>query len=318
MTDRIATLLIVSVFGTAPTALAADALYDRKEDVIYGRKYGTALTLDVFSPKAKGNGIGLIWVASGGWFSDHAFARPPGIDRFIKRGYTLFGVVHGSQPKFTIPEILTDMHRAVRFVRRHAKEYGIDPDRLGIMGGSAGGHLSLMQATAGVAGDAKSKDPVEQVSSRVQAMAAFYPPTDFLNYGKTGEIALGRGVLANFRAPFEFIDHDKKTNSLVRVIDEKRVLEIGRQISPVYHVSADDPPMMLIHGDADKLVPIQQSELIIAKLKNASVPCQLVVKKGASHGWKNLEEDLELFANWFDDHLVKRSTSQKPTEPVGQ
>ena len=77
----------------------------------------------------------------------------------MDRGYTVFAVVHGSQPKFTIPEVLDDMHRAVRFIRHNAKKYGIDPDRLGITGGSAGGHLSLMQGTAGKAGNPKSPGP---------------------------------------------------------------------------------------------------------------------------------------------------------------
>ena len=93
-------------------------------------------------------------------------------------------MVHGSQPKFTIPEVLSDMNRSIRFIRHHAADYGIDPDRIGITGGSAGGHLSLMQGTAGDKGDPKAADPVDRESSRVQAVACFFPPTDFLDYGK--------------------------------------------------------------------------------------------------------------------------------------
>src|SRR5439155_3550362 len=100
---------------------------------------------------------------------------------FLKRGYTVFAVVHGSQPKFTVPEILLDMHRAVRYIRSHAQDFKIEPERIGITGGSAGGHLSLMQGTAGDLGDPKARDPVERVSSRVQAVACFFPATDFLN-----------------------------------------------------------------------------------------------------------------------------------------
>jgi acetyl esterase/lipase len=222
----------------------------------------------------------------------------------LEHGYTVFAVVHGSQPKFTIPEILGDMHRAVRFIRYHAGDYGIDPDAIGITGGSAGGHLSLMQGTAGNAGDPNAKDPVERSSSRVQAVACFFPPTDFLNYGKPGEIALGRGVLAGFRAPFDFRELDKKTNAFVPITDEDRILEIGRQISPIYQVTPDDPPTRIMHGDADKLVPIQQAETFIAKLKEAGVPADLVVKKGAAHGWSDLLDDVSVMADWFDTHLV--------------
>jgi acetyl esterase/lipase len=112
---------------------------------------------------------------------------------FTDRGYTVFQVVHGSQPKFTIPEVLDDMHRAVRFIRTNAKKYNIDPDKLGIAGGSAGGHLSLMQGCAPKDGNPKPADPVERQPSRVAAVACFFPPTDFLNYGKEGQLALGDG-----------------------------------------------------------------------------------------------------------------------------
>lgn len=274
----------------------------RKEDVIYGRKYGTALTLDVITPQ-KASGVGVLWMVSGGWFSDHAAIRPQFVKKLLDRGYTIFAVVHGSQPKFTIPEVVDDIHRAVRFVRHHAKEYGVDADRLGITGGSAGGHLSLMLGTGARPGDPKAKDAIDREPSRIRAVACFFPPTDFLNYGKPGEIALGRGVLKNFRAPFDFHELDPKTRAFVPISEEKRILELGRTISPVYHASADDAPTLIIHGNADELVPIQQAELMIEKLKAVNVPTKLVVKPGAAHGWAKIDEDMVLFADWFDEHL---------------
>src|SRR5687767_15399365 len=263
--------------GAAPEAAAAKAdgvPHTRKEDVVYGRKHGVALTLDVFTPKKQANGAAAVFVVSGGWFSSHdfiAFAGPGFINELTGRGYTVFAVVHGSQPKFTIPEILPDIHRAVRFIRHNAKQYGIDPDRIGVYGASAGGHLSLMQGLAGDTGDSSARDPVDRASSRVRAVACFYPPTDFLNYGKEGEIALGRGVLSAFKAPFDFHELDKKTNTFVPVTDEAKVLEVGRRISPVNHVSKEDPPTLILHGDADKLVPIQQAEVLVKKQKEAGV-----------------------------------------------
>src|SRR4029077_8359061 len=106
----------------------------------------------------------------------------------------------------------------------------------------------------------------------------------------------GRGVLAPFRAPFDFHEWDKTTSTFVRITDEKRILEIARAISPLYHVTADTPPTLIIHGDADTLVPIQQSRMMIAKLKEAQVPAELVVKPGAGHGWPKLEEDIPTLA----------------------
>ncbi len=117
-------------------------------EVIYGRKLGLAMTFDVYTPTTNANGAAIVYAVSGGWFSER-FAPGPNANGFVtvlvKRGYTVFAVVHGSQPIFTIPEAVADMNRAVRFIRLHAKDYHIDPDRIGITGGSAGGHLSLMQ-----------------------------------------------------------------------------------------------------------------------------------------------------------------------------
>lgn len=287
-----------------------DGTFNRQQDVVYGRKYGTSLTMDVFTPTKNANGLGVIFVVSGGWFSNHAALDGAGstfAKEFLNRGYTVFGVVHGSQPKFTIPEILQDMHRAVRFIRHNAQKYKIDPDRIGIYGGSAGGHLSLMQGLAGDKGNPDAKDPVDKESSRVQAVACFYPPTDFLNYGKEGEIALGTGVLSNFKAPFDFHELDKKNNTFVKITDEKKRLAIGQQISPITHASADDPPTLIIHGDADKLVPIQQAQILVKKLQDVEVEAKLITKPGASHGWPNQNKDLILFADWFDKHLKKKS-----------
>ncbi|MBN9122219.1 MAG: alpha/beta hydrolase [Planctomycetes bacterium] len=295
--------------AVAALALAAPAVaqpkdnFTRTEDVIYGRKFGTALTMDVFTPKENANGKGIIWCVSGGWFS----AKPAGIGlarEYVDRGYVVFAVVHGSQPKYTIPEVLDDMHRAVRFIKANAKKYNVDPEKLGISGGSAGGHLSLMQGNAPRPGNPKATDPVEQRSSKVAAVACFYPPTDFLNYGKEGESALGDGTLKGFRAPFDFHEFDKETRSFVPVADTAKRREIGKAISPAYHVTKDSAPALIFHGDADKLVPIQQAELIGAKYKEAGVPFELVVKKGEAHGWKGMDKDMKTLADWFDKHLL--------------
>ncbi|HYH64834.1 MAG TPA: alpha/beta hydrolase [Urbifossiella sp.] len=290
----------------APASAQPDPGYTRTPDVIYGRKFGTVLTMDVFTPKAKANGAGVIWCVSGGWFSSHANINPAYAKPFVDRGYTVFQVVHGSQPRFSIPEVLDDMHRATRFVRANAAKYGIDKDRLGISGASAGGHLSLMQGVAPRPGDPAAKDAVEKESSKVAAVACFFPPTDFLNYGKEGEVALGQGTLKGFKAPFNFVELDKATNNFVVITDEAKRRRIGRAISPVTHVTKDSAPALVIHGDADKLVPIQQAEVLVAAYKDAGATAELVVKPGAAHGWPEFGKDFEKLADWFDVHLAKK------------
>src|SRR4029434_2031153 len=296
------TLLVAALY--AVEVCGADLPYDRKEDVIYSRKFGTALTMDVFQPKRKAHGFGVVFVVSGGWFSGHeGDGHLPRFKYLLDRGYTVFSVVHGSQPKFSIPEIIDDMNRAVRYIRFHAKDYAIDPDHIGVTGGSDGGHLSLMLGTAGDAGKPDAKDPIDRVSSRVQAVACFFPPTDFLAYGELGENAIGRGILWNYAGAFDFKDFDPYARRLVPVTDEQKIKEIGRDISRVNHVSADDPPTLLIHGDKDWLVPIQQSEIMIEKLKQAGVEAKLVVKAGAAHGWPDMSPESAQIADWFDAHL---------------
>ena len=303
------TRLVPFVLAIALASLAAVAAdgpdFTRKEDVIYGRKHGMALTLDVFTPKVKPNGLGAIFVVSGGWFSAHEGISPAFIDPLVRRGYTVFAVVHGSQPRFTIPEAIDDLNRAVRYIRHNAKEYKVDPERLGIYGFSAGGHLSLIQGLSGDEGKLKALDLISRSPSRVKAVAAFFPPTDFLNYGKPGENALGRGILHDFRAAFEFHEYDLMKKIYVPITDEARIVEIGRKISPITHVSKDDPPTLILHGDADKLVPIQQGETLVKALTDVGVEARLVVHKGGAHGWDGIVKDCETVADWFDTHLPR-------------
>jgi acetyl esterase/lipase len=311
---RFLVLTVGLLVNVAPTE-AEEPAFKRAEDVIYGRKYGTALTMDVFTPIKDAKGIGVVMVVSGGFFSSHEAINEAFVNPLTSRGFTVFAVVHGSQPRFTVPEIVQDMNRAVRFIRFHAKDYGIDPDHIGISGASAGGHLSLMLGTAGDKGDASAKDPVDRVSSRVQAVACFFPATDLLNYGKPGREmihAIDHGP--PFRAAFDYRELDKTTRLWVAITDERRLREIARQISPIAHVTSDDPPTLIIHGDADLLVPLQQSEEFSAKLTSVGVESKLIIKKGAGHGWGGIVSDVAQFADWFEGHLAR----QEKTRPLSE
>jgi acetyl esterase/lipase len=271
---------------------AQDAAFKRTEDVIYGRKFGVALTLDVFQPTKTNNGCAVIYMVSGGWFSAKEAIRPEFYRPFLERGYTVFAVVHGSQPKFTIPEVTQDIHRAVRFIRVNAAKWAVNPDKFGISGGSAGGHLSLTMGTQGGPGKSDAKDPVDRASSAVQAVACFFPPTDFLNYGQPGEDAVGVGTLKNFKAAFG-----------ARADTEEGRKQLGREISPAFFITAKLPPTLIIHGDADKLVPYQQAELFVKKAKDAGATARLINRPGKAHGWPELGADVQLLAGWFDEHL---------------
>jgi len=266
--------------------------YQRTEDVIYGRKFGMALAMDVFRPN-HANGYAIVSVVSGGWISAHEGVNVLFYQPFLRRGYTVFAVVHGSQPKFTITEIVPDMHRSIRFIRANAAKFGIDPNHIGITGGSAGGHLSLTMGTQGGPGNPEAKDPVERESSAVQCVACFFPPTDFLNYGKPGEDGVGFGILKGFKAAFG-----------PRADDPEDRKKLGREISPIYFITSNMPPTLILHGDNDKLVPIQQSQSFVAKARETGATAKLVVKEGQGHGWLvDLPGDFEMIADWFDLYL---------------
>jgi acetyl esterase/lipase len=299
-------ICLLLVAASTTTTFAQNKPYTRTEDIVYGRKHGMSLTMDVFTPKEKANGAAVIWVISGGWFSSKDAIRAEFVERLLESGYTVFAVTHGSQPRFTIPECMADMQRSVRFIRHNPERFKIDPERIGVMGASAGGHLSLILGTTGDDGNAKSPDEVERESSRVQAVACFFPPTDFLNYGKEGEEALGSGVLAGFPAPFDFQDFNQKTKRFERIEDEDRRREIGKNSSPITHISKDDAPTLIIHGDADKLVPIQQAQRFLDKYKETGVTGELITKKDAAHGWPTLLTDMKSIVEWMDKHLEKK------------
>jgi acetyl esterase/lipase len=154
-------------------------------DVVYGHKDGLALTFDVYRP-AQPNGAGVISIVSGGWQSSVEMGRliaqgyyPP----LNEKGFTVFAVRHGSSPRYPMSAIVADTRRAVRFIRQHAGEYGLDPNRIGVLGGSAGGQLALLLGTTADAGDPSASDAVLRESSRVAAVVAYFPPTDLSRWG---------------------------------------------------------------------------------------------------------------------------------------
>lgn len=295
-------LFALLLVASLPPALLAQApaakpaAYTRTEDVVYGRKFGVALTLDVFQPTTVApNGAAIIALVSGGWKSSHEGVSPSSYAPYLARGYTVFAVVHGSQPKFILAEIVPDIHRAVRFIRTNAARWGINPAQIGITGSSAGGHLSLTMGTQGGPGATDAKDPVDRTSSAVQAVACFYPPTDFLNYGRDGEVATGVGRLKAYVPAF---GSDAET-------PEGRQ-KLGEKFSPARYITATMPPTLIIHGEADPLVPLQQSQLFAQRAAAAGANVKLVVRPGAEHGgktWTTIVADRTLIADWFDHYL---------------
>jgi acetyl esterase/lipase len=259
--------------------------------IVYTKRNGHDLTLDVIKP-ANPSGIGILVMVSGKWKSDPKKFQAWMASSFLRQGHTLIAVSHLSQPDATVQEIVEDVHRSARFVRHRAKEYGIDPNRLGVFGGSSGGHLSLMLATRGGPGDPNAADPVDRESSAVQAATVFYPVTDLLNLGPSTE-NLGDGG-----PPKSFV------NSFgPKAADLSEWKVIGREVSPIFHVTKSLPPVFIAHGDADALVPLEQSTRFKQRAAELGREVALTIRPGKKHGWPTMIWDAHLFAGWLTEHL---------------
>ena len=264
----------------------------RTNGVVYGQRHGAPLTLDIIRP-AHPNGLGVALMVSGGWKSGAPGGTPVWLmARLLRRGYTVFPVCHLSQPKATVMEIQDDMQRGIRFLRLHAREYGVDPARLGVTGGSAGGHLGLMLGTRGGPGNPEATDPIDRESSAVQAVAVFYPVTDLLNLGASTENLHDGGPPRSFVKAFG----PQSTNLAAWK-------EIGRSMSPIYHIHPHQPPMLIIHGGADTLVTADQSVRFQAEARKLGQTVELIIRPGRKHGWLLMVLDVGLFADWFDRYL---------------
>jgi acetyl esterase/lipase len=279
-----------------------------QEEFVYGRKDGIGLTTVKISPKVKSNGKAIIYVVSGSWFSSYngIEINTTAMEQYLKKGYTMFAVMHGSQPRYAIPDAVSDIKRAVRYIRYNAHKFGIDPDHLGITGGSAGGHLSLMVATSDDMKNPTALDPVDRVSSRVQAVAVLFPPTDFLNWGGPGlNLVSAKEILKTKRAwgAMDFKVWNDKYSLFEEVSDTSARNKIARDISPLYFVSPDDPPIFIIHGDADKTVPVQQSQAIVSRLNEMKISNRYVIKKGKDHSGTDMNPEWQEFVDWFDKYL---------------
>ncbi|MEX0942323.1 MAG: alpha/beta hydrolase, partial [Pseudomonadales bacterium] len=268
--QRISLMIVVIVAGlSAPIGATAETTI--VSDVVYGHKDGMALVYDVFVPE-EANGAGIVYMVSGGWFSvwQAPDRRATHFERLLAEGFTVFAVHHGSAPRFKVPEAVSDVRAAVRHIKKSAPDYGVDRDRLGVWGGSAGGHLSLM---LGLNPEGKPAEPVGQGfrqlgphyavdgtdDATVAAVVAFYPPVDIRHRVGPSE-------------RFPALDFPK---------------DQADAISPILFVTKDDPPVRLIHGDADELVPLEDSEILQAELERVGVAHDLVVIKGGDHGFRD-------------------------------
>jgi acetyl esterase/lipase len=282
-------LSIAFLLTIAAAAAADEPPYTQTKNVVYAEVDGVGLILDVFAPTGKPNGIGLVDVASGAFFSDrgkiedHRQARV--YDIFCGKGYTVFAVRPGSLTKFNLEEMSANLKKGIAWVKEQAGQYGIDPNRLGMMGASAGGHLASLAAVTA------------DEATAVKAAGVFFPPTDFLDY---------RGVKIDENTPAAKLVFVKRFvhSAAGEPASNSELIEKLRKISPALLVTDKAPPFLIIHGDADPRVPLEQSKKLLAALEAAGVPAELIVKEGGAHPWPTIHEEVQVMADWFDKQLA--------------
>ena len=286
----------VILLALAVTGAASDSARVER-NVVYGMYSGLALLMDVHRP-ASPNGYGVIFISGSGWQAPMNYGAtalkenqigiwgPP----LLEAGYTVFAINHRAAPRFHYPAAVEDVQRAVRFVRHHAPDYGIDPARLGGVGGSSGGHLIGLVAMLGAPGIPDDTDAVNQEAATLQTVVLRAAPTDLR--------VLGAGAVVSFME--RLADQTP---------DDKRVYSAA---SPITHVSKSSPPVLLLHGDSDDLVPYQQSVAMEAALKAAGVAVKLVTIPGGEHGpnfgspdkaHAQLPQAFKDTVSWLDAHL---------------
>ena len=251
-------IALSALLATLPAARAGEPA--EHNDLEYGPHERNKLDLTV--PASDKPLPLLIWVHGGGWAAgDKSGGNPAKL--LMGQGYAVAAINYRFSQHAPYPAQLHDCQAAVRFLRANSKKYNLDPDRFGVWGASAGGHLvALLGTTAGV--KELDAEPDSKVSDKVQAVCDWFGPTDLTKLVPPGDA--GNVVAKLVGGP----------------LGEKK--GVAKTADPVNYLDADDAPLLIVHGTQDPLVPLSQSVYLYEAAKKAGVPCELIVLEGAGHG----------------------------------
>ena len=255
-----------------PTITTTD--FQIVKDIKYGSGDGISLELDMYIPETPiaSPMPAVIFIHGGGWRSGDKY--PSRINTLASHGFFGLSINYRLSGIATFPAAVEDAKCAVRWLRANAEKYNVDPNRIGVWGGSAGGHLAMIVGCADKAAGLEGNGGWEGVSSRVQAVCSYWGPGDFVSWFKSV------GTNRTITAEFEFLGG---------TIIEKP--DVYRLASPVTHVTIDDPPLLMVHGNLDPVVPYSQSEIMYQAYTQAGLDVALVEVTGAGHGLKQVTEN---------------------------
>jgi len=258
------------------------------EDVAFGKGGDRVLRMDIVHPRRRPERAMpvVVWVHGGGWRMGSKSSGMKRLKPLARRGYFCVSVEYQLSQEAIFPAQIQDCKCAIRYLRAHADQYGIDPARIGVWGPSAGGHLAALLGTSGGAKDLEGEGGWADRSSDVQAVCDWFGPTDL------GRLTPDDPASVNAATFVEQL--------LGGPIEEKTAL--AEKASPVAYISGDEPPFLIMHGDEDTLVPLEQSRLLYDALSAAGVPASLYVVKGAGHGFGD-KKTMRIVMSFFDKHL---------------
>jgi acetyl esterase/lipase len=255
--------------------------------VEYAKPDGKPQRLDLYLPeKSEGPLPLIIWIHGGAWMGGDKYQCPAVYQ--TTRGYAVASINYRLSREAKWPAQIYDCKAAVRWLRAHAKEYNLDPDRFGVWGSSAGGHLVAMLGASGDVKELEGEEGNPGVSSRVQAVCDWFGPTDFTVIGR---------FPSNLKHDAPDSPESKLLGGPIHENEEK-----AKTANPITYITKDDPPFLIMHGDRDMTVPFNQSEILNEALKAAGVWVKFEPVKGAGHGFGG-PEVMRTVNEFFDEKL---------------
>lgn len=254
----------VSINVTEPNWFMAEGVAFSQVDNWFGHTRRD-LKMDIIYPEDKEKVYPcIVWICGGAWVMMDRAAHLPYLAELARNGFVVASVEYRTSNEAVYPAQLMDVKAAIRYLRAHAGRYRIDTERFGVMGESAGGHLTAMAALAD--DPAYDEGDYPEYSSKVQAACPWYPPTDVTAFP--------------YPSPVE------AAASMESLLLGKNVAlhkEEALKICPVSYVTKDAPPFLIIHGDNDHTVPFEQGEILHDKLETAGADVKLLILEGADH-----------------------------------